>query len=96
LEEFGPIFTKRINEPVNRAKFRANIDSKMAAFPLIFEGKKVINKSFIDGYKIFFEDDAWLLARLSGTEEVMRIYGEADTPETLNLLIESFKTYLNK
>ncbi|RZD17360.1 MAG: phosphoglucomutase/phosphomannomutase family protein [Candidatus Acididesulfobacter guangdongensis] len=96
MEEFGPIFTKRINEPVNREKFKANIDSKMAAFPSIFEGKKVINKSFVDGYKIFFEDDAWLLARLSGTEEVMRIYGEADTSETLNLLIESFKTYLNK
>lgn len=96
MEEFGPIFTKRINEPVNREKFKANIDSKMEAFPSIFEGKKVINKSVVDGYKIFFEDDAWLLARLSGTEEVMRIYGEADTSETLNLLIESFKTYLNK
>ncbi|MHB1646419.1 MAG: hypothetical protein EVG15_06705 [Candidatus Acididesulfobacter diazotrophicus] len=62
----------------------------MSSFPSNFEGKKVINKSFVDGYKIFFEDDAWLLARLLGTEDVMRIYGEGDTRDNLNLLIESF------
>ncbi|MCL5673699.1 MAG: phosphoglucomutase/phosphomannomutase family protein [Deltaproteobacteria bacterium] len=95
LDEFGPIFTKRINEPVDKAKFKATIDNKMSSFPSNFEGKKVINKSFVDGYKIFFEDDAWLLARLSGTEDVMRIYGEGDTRDNLNLLIESFKNYLN-
>jgi phosphomannomutase len=67
----------------------------MNSFPSNFEGKKVINKSFADEYKIFFEDYSWLLARLSGTEDVMRIYGEAYTLDNLNLLIESFKNYLN-
>ncbi len=94
LEKFGPIFTKRINEPVDKERFKATIDKKMEAFPDVFEGKRVINKSYIDGYKIFFDDDSWLLARLSGTENLMRIYGEADTGETLNSLMSFFKNYL--
>ena len=94
LEKFGPIYSKRINVPVDKEKFKTEIDEKMENFPAIFEGKKVTYKNTTDGYKIFFDDDSWLLARLSGTEDLMRIYGESDTAENLNTLISSFQKYL--
>ncbi|MDA8401283.1 MAG: phosphoglucomutase/phosphomannomutase family protein, partial [Deltaproteobacteria bacterium] len=94
LEKFGPIYTKRINVPVDKEKFKAEIDEKMEKFPNVFEGKKVTGKNTTDGYKVFFDDDSWLLARLSGTEDLMRIYGEADTEENLDVLINSFQKYL--
>ncbi len=94
MEKFGPIYAKRINVPVNKEKFKTEIDEKMEKFPAEFEGKKVIAKNTTDGYKIFFDDDSWLLSRLSGTEDLMRIYGEADTEGNLGLLIESFQKYL--
>ena len=94
LEKFGPIYTKRINVPVDKEKFKAEIDEKMEKFPNVFEGKKVTGKNTTDGYKVFFDDDSWLLARLSGTEDLMRIYGEADTEENLDILINSFQKYL--
>jgi alpha-D-glucose phosphate-specific phosphoglucomutase len=94
LEKFGPIYTKRINVPVDKEKFKAEIDEKMEKFPNVFEGKKVTGKNTTDGYKVFFDDDSWLLARLSGTEDLMRIYGEADTEENLDCLINSFQKYL--
>ncbi len=94
LEKFGPISTKRINVPVDKEKFKAEIGEKMGKFPEVFEGKKVTGKNATDGYKIFFDDDSWLLARLSGTEDLMRIYGESDTAENLNALINSFQEYL--
>ncbi|MDA8304922.1 MAG: phosphoglucomutase/phosphomannomutase family protein, partial [Deltaproteobacteria bacterium] len=75
-------------------KFKAEIDEKMENFPDIFEGKKVTGKNTTDGYKVFLGGDSWLLARLSGTEDLMRIYGEADTIENLNTLINSFQKYL--
>jgi Phosphomannomutase len=94
LEKFGPIYSKRINVPVDKEKFKAEIDEKMENFPSVYEGKKVTGKNTADGYKIFFDDDSWLLARLSGTEDLMRIYGESDTAENLNTLINSFQEYL--
>ena len=94
LEKFGPIFTKRINVPVDKEKFKAEIDEKMEKFPNVFEGRTVTGKNATDGYKVFFDDDSWLLARLSGTEDLMRIYGEADTEENLDILISAFHKYL--
>ncbi|MCL4427728.1 MAG: hypothetical protein M1276_01860 [Deltaproteobacteria bacterium] len=94
FEKVGQVYTKRINVPVDKEKFKAEIDEKMEKFPNVFEGKKVIGKNMTDGYKVFFDDDSWLLARLSGTEDLMRIYGEADTEENLDVLINAFQKYL--
>ncbi|MHB8231385.1 MAG: phosphohexomutase domain-containing protein [bacterium] len=94
LEKFGPIYTERINVHVDKEKFKAEIGEKMKKFPETFEGKKVTGKNTADGYKVFFDDDSWLLGRLSGTEDLMRIYGESDTEENLNILINSFQKYL--
>lgn len=94
MDKFGPIYSDRINVPIDKAKFQSEIEGKMVNFPDTFEGKKIIGKNTTDGYKIFFEDDSWLLARLSGTEELMRIYGESDTADTLERLMASFKDYL--
>ena len=94
LKKFGPIFTKRINVPVNKEKFKAEIDEKMEKFPDVFKGRKVTGKNLTDGYKVFFDDDSWLLARLSGTEDLMRIYGEADTEQNLDALMTAFQKYL--
>ncbi len=66
----------------------------MEKFPNVFEGRTVTGKNATDGYKVFFDDDSWLLARLSGTEDLMRIYGEADTEENLDILISAFHKYL--
>ncbi len=40
-------------------------------------GRRVKEKRVFDGIKYIFEDDSWLLLRVSGTEPVLRIYAEA-------------------
>ena len=47
----------------------------------------------IDGRRIFF-DDAWLASRFSGTEPLLRIYAEADSPEKVASLIDAAADYL--
>jgi phosphomannomutase len=41
----------------------------------------------LDGTKLLFEDESWLLFRQSGTEPVLRIYSEATSTVKMNLLL---------
>jgi phosphomannomutase len=45
--------------------------------------------SHLDGTKFVLEDDNWVLLRFSGTEPVLRLFAEADSPEKANELIAS-------
>jgi len=42
-------------------------------------GRKVVSVDRTDDAKFVFEDGSWILARLSGTEPVVRLYVEADS-----------------
>ena len=35
----------------------------------------------LDGFRFFTRDNSWLLVRFSGTEPLIRIYAESDSPE---------------
>jgi phosphomannomutase len=42
----------------------------------------------LDGTKLIFEDESWLLFRQSGTEPVLRVYSEATSVEKMNALLD--------
>ncbi len=44
-----------------------------------------------DGTRVCFEHDNWALQRFSGTEPVLRIFTEADTPEKARELADWLK-----
>ena len=52
------------------------------------------NVEYIDGLKFDFEHDDWLLMRFSGTEPIIRIYGEAETKPEMDRLVKSALEYL--
>lgn len=43
--------------------------------------------SYADGIKFYLDNDNWLLLRFSGTEPLLRIFAEADTPEKAQELV---------
>jgi phosphomannomutase len=43
----------------------------------------------MDGAKLIFDDESWLLFRQSGTESVLRIYSEATSVEKMNTLLDA-------
>jgi phosphomannomutase/CTP:molybdopterin cytidylyltransferase MocA len=51
----------------------------------------VVRVSHLDGTKFFLENDNWVLLRFSGTEPVLRLYAEADSPEKAQELIQLLK-----
>jgi phosphomannomutase len=44
-------------------------------------GSAVVRSDTLDGFRFFTRDNSWLLVRFSGTEPLIRIYAESDSPE---------------
>ena len=42
-------------------------------------GDKVVGIATLDGTKLLFADESWILFRQSGTEPVLRVYCEASS-----------------
>ncbi len=54
----------------------------------------VLRVSHLDGCKFYLENDAWALVRFSGTEPVLRLSAEADSPETAQDVVELIRQYV--
>jgi phosphomannomutase/CTP:molybdopterin cytidylyltransferase MocA len=57
-------------------------------------GYRVINMSHMDGTKLYLENDNWVLLRFSGTEPVLRLAVEADTPQKAQELLDWLKQFV--
>jgi phosphomannomutase len=51
-------------------------------------GYRVSGVETLDGTKLLFDDESWLLFRQSGTEPVLRIYAEATSKEKTSALLD--------
>ncbi len=51
-------------------------------------GQQVVTRLSGDGYKHVLADGSWVLIRFSGTEPLLRVYGEAPSPEDLAALLD--------
>ncbi|MDP9148235.1 MAG: phosphoglucomutase/phosphomannomutase family protein, partial [Acidobacteriota bacterium] len=59
-------------------------------------GRKVVSVDRTDGAKFVFEDESWMLLRLSGTEPLLRLYVEAESAAATKQLIEAASTWILK
>jgi phosphomannomutase len=57
------------------------------ATPKTVAGYSVVGVETMDGTKLLFDDESWLLFRQSGTEPVLRIYSEAISVTKVNALL---------
>jgi alpha-D-glucose phosphate-specific phosphoglucomutase len=89
----GPVFTERVN-------FHLTVDemedfrARLKVLPTEFGGMKVARTVTIDGYKFIMDDGSWLGVRLSGTEPVVRLYLETDTPAKMKKLLSVGKKFV--
>jgi len=87
FREFGTAYYRRIDLPVSQEE-REALERLKENPPKEWKGLKVKKVLTIDGVKIIFENDAWLLFRPSGTEPVFRVYAESPDRETTRELLE--------
>lgn len=85
--EFGEFHFARTDLRVEPGPGQQLVDN-LARNPLSeLAGHSVTGVETMDGTKLLFEDESWLLFRQSGTEPVLRIYSEATSVEKTQELL---------
>lgn len=64
--------------------------------PKTFAGKQVMEVNTVDGLKMILEDGSWVLVRVSGTEQLIRVYAESENTEVLSRLLKSSEGLLHQ
>lgn len=74
---------------------RVAVPRRLNASPLTHVGPyPVVSVGHSDGTKILLENDNWALLRFSGTEPVLRMFVEADTPEKAQELLDWLRGFV--
>ena len=87
----GPHHFDRIDLEFPADKRQEIIDRIKRNPPQSIEGVKVAKLDSEDGFRFTLVDNSWLLIRFSGTEPVLRLYTESDSPERVERLLERGK-----
>jgi alpha-D-glucose phosphate-specific phosphoglucomutase len=75
---------------------KANAVKKVAVDASTLLGRKVVSVDRTDGAKFVFDDGSWMLLRLSGTEPLLRLYVEADSPKASAKLVREATDWVLK
>jgi phosphomannomutase len=89
----GRLYTLEVNYPAT-PEMKIAVPRRLKETPTDRVGPyKVMSISHIDGTKLYLENDNWALLRFSGTEPILRLCVEADTPgkaEEMILWLQQF------
>jgi len=86
--QVGRVVTLRDNLKLT-PELEAVYADKVNALPAEVAGAKVTDVIRIDGTKLLLSDGSWMLFRKSGTEPVVRLYGEASSAARLAEVMEA-------
>ncbi|HWW74968.1 MAG TPA: phosphoglucomutase/phosphomannomutase family protein, partial [Pyrinomonadaceae bacterium] len=86
--EFGEFYFGRRDLHTEVARGLALVEALATKPPAAVGGFEVTGVETLDGTKLLFADESWLLFRQSGTEPVLRVYSEATSVEKVGALLE--------
>jgi phosphoglucomutase len=92
-EEFGYYYSKRVDLKLT-PQLKESLAAKLATAPAQIDGLTVKEVNSTDGVKLIFNQQTWLLFRLSGTEPVARVYAEACSPKDLKNLLDAGRKFV--
>jgi phosphomannomutase len=84
----GPHFYKRVDIRFPEEKRKSIIERVKNTPSQSIDNVKVANIDTTDGYRFNLVDNTWLLIRFSGTEPLLRIYTETDSPERVERILD--------
>jgi phosphomannomutase len=83
----GPHYYQRVDIRFPE-KERPAITTRVAKAHATIDGVKVKEVDTTDGFRFVLADETWLLIRFSGTEPLLRIYTETDSPERAERILK--------
>jgi phosphomannomutase len=86
--EFGEFYFGRRDLRLEVARGLALVETLAVKPPAAVEQDAVETVETLDGTKLVFGDESWLLFRQSGTEPVLRVYAEATSVEKMHALLD--------
>lgn len=93
FNQVGPHYYQRRDVPFN-PEDKMRIQQRLQNSRLTeLAGMPVRQSDEIDGRRLIF-DNSWLITRFSGTEPLLRIYAEADSPQKVKALLDAAGQYL--
>ncbi|MFC1933427.1 phosphoglucomutase/phosphomannomutase family protein [Chloroflexota bacterium] len=84
----GPHHFNRVDVKFPEPERQAIIERVKHNHPDYIDGVKVVKFDTTDGFRFILADTTWLLIRFSGTEPLLRIYAESNTPARVEKLLE--------
>ncbi|MGI9065732.1 MAG: phosphoglucomutase/phosphomannomutase family protein [Pyrinomonadaceae bacterium] len=87
--EFGEFHFGRKDLHVESSAGLQFLEMLRKATPKAVAGYVVVGVETMDGTKLLFDDESWLLFRQSGTEPLLRIYSEATSVSKMNALLSA-------
>ena len=75
---------------------QAKLPERLKADCKRFAGQRVASTNRIDGLKLALDDGSWVLMRPSGTEPLVRIYTEAESPAKSQKLAEEARAWITR
>jgi phosphomannomutase len=91
---YGRFVYRRLDLPLPDERARAAVEGVRARPPARLAGLRVERVDTLDGVKLLFGDDGWILFRASGTEPLLRVYCETRTPALLDRLLRAGRARL--
>ena len=88
----GPHYYDRLDLQFDAAEREAIERRVGSARPLQFAGRRVANIDTRDGYRFVLPDGYWALIRFSGTEPLLRVYAEGDSPDMVQTLLSEARS----
>jgi phosphoglucomutase len=91
----GPVYNRRLNVRLDPA-VSTRVKAKIASDITEFHGRRVVEQNRVDGLKLIFGDGSWVLMRPSGTEPVVRFYGESTSTSDLDKLMDYGRQWITE
>ena len=87
----GPHYYDRVDFHISAAAREKVLERLSSGAPDTIGGSAVTDVDTTDGFRFFLGDESWVLIRFSGTEPLVRVYSEAESPERVSELLEHGK-----
>jgi phosphomannomutase len=92
MKEHGYFYYDRAD--LHTSKAQEIVEGLKKSPPQEFAQKKVIKVETLDGLKLNFENESWILFRASGTEPLLRVYVEGRTEEEVKHILGAGESLL--